>query len=224
MRRTFLSITVSAILLSACSTVFNSEQAATTVAERHPISIDQQTVSTRIKVDPSLSGLSRDDHAKLDAFLTAYRTRGHGPITVTAPSSGDGIDLEGQQTAANVRAALHTYGLQYEDMRGATYRTRASEREVIVSFTRYVASAPVCGDFGGDRISRLTNRPAPNFGCADQTNLAAMVADPRDLTGAQEPEPTAGNAPAAAIRSANTGLVTFDDSVGLGAGTAGASN
>lgn len=223
MRRKIL-LTVAAVLpLAGCSTFMNNEMQTTRAAERHPITVDQQTVSLRIAVDPTLHGLSRENMARLDQFMTAYRTKGHGPITVTAPSSGSTIDVEGQQTAANVRAALNQFGLQYEDMLGATYRTTSRERDVIVSFTRYVASGPVCGVFTGEQMARQRNMAAPNFGCTSQANLAAMIADPRDLTEAQTMAPTNGAAVAAAVRSTQTGTVDFETDVGLGASPAGGS-
>ena len=192
--------------LPGCGTVFNGASQATTVAERHPITVDQQTVSMTVPVDPTLQGLPRNIHAELNAFLTAYRTRGHGPITVTAPS-GSRRDRDAHQTAADVRQSLNDLGLAYADMQGATYRTTDAEPVVIVSFTRYVASAPVCGVYSGEVMSRWRNLAAPNFGCADQHNLAAMVADPRDLSRMTPSAPSNGTAAAAAVRA----LVTFDE-------------
>lgn len=217
MRTLFSSIVLSSLALAGCASVFNGAPEATTAEERHPITVDRQTVTVRIPVDPTLAGLSRGSLAKIDAFVTSYRTRGYGPITVTAPSSGNARDVDGHQTAADVRTALFAYGLPYEEMRGASYRTTDKQRDVLLTFNRYVASAPVCGTFEGERASRLRNVSPPNFGCANQANFAAMVADPRDLTAAQATGPASGSAAAAAIRATQTGTNDYDDGFGVGA-------
>ena len=52
-----------------------------------------------------------------------------------------------------------------------------------VSYLRYVAEAPDCGDWSTNLADDPTNLPYPNFGCAKQRNLAVMVANPADLLG-----------------------------------------
>ena len=175
---------LAAALLCACSTVTNGAHDGYTVAERHPIGVDQQTETLLVAVEPGANGLNRGQLASLDAFVSLYRTRGYGPLTVTTPQGGGEARAAGQ-TAADVRRALFAAGIPYEDMRGASVRSAQTDA-VVVSFATYVASAPACGTSRGELVSRLKNRPHPNFGCANQANLAAMVADPRDL---HEPTP-----------------------------------
>jgi pilus assembly protein CpaD len=221
MKRQLVTAAALSLALTACGTVMNGQREALSVAERHPITVDRQTVTVTIPVDGTRQGLSRETHAQLDAFLTLYRTRGEGPITVTAPSGTASRDMDGQETAANIREALNGLGLAYADMRGATYRADGGERDVIVSFSQYVAQGPECGIFNGEVKARLRNVPAPNFGCADQNNLAAMVADPRDLTRMQTPAPTNGAAVAAAARALSTGTTTWDEEGAMGATLSG---
>lgn len=181
-----------ALLLSGCGTIIaNGPNQASTTAERHPITVDQQTVTLSVAVDPTSQGLHRDQLKKIDSFVTSYRTRGHGPITVTTPS-GTSADIEAAQTAADIRTALNLYGIDFRDMQGATYLSGGRPEAVIISFSRYVASGPECGNFKGELSARLKNAPSPNFGCATQRNLAAMVADPRDLTRMQTADPVTG--------------------------------
>lgn len=167
-------------LLAACGTLANGPDDAMTVSQAHPITVDQQTVTLLVPADGSAGGLPRDVLARIDAFVTEYRRRGQGPITVTAPS-GSGDDLAGQQTAADVRAALNGSGIPYERMRGATVRAGAQGDQILLSFSSYVATGPRCGLQPGEKLNQLGNRRSANFGCATQSNLAAMIADPRDL-------------------------------------------
>ena len=166
------------LVLSACGTVANGPDAVLDVRQAHPISIDQQTVVAAIPVDAKAQGLSRASLAEIDRIVTLYRTKGHGQITVTAPSGAD--DRASATTAADVRAALYASGIPYDAMSGGTVRGGQNDA-VLVSFVTYVATGPVCGQYGNELRNRLANRNSQNFGCASQVNLAAMVADPRDL-------------------------------------------
>ena len=55
---------------------------------------------------------------------------------------------------------------------------------VIVSRTR--ASVPGCPNWSGASQPNYMNRMMPNFGCAVNSNLAAMVANPEDLVHGRE--------------------------------------
>ncbi|MCI5046132.1 MAG: CpaD family pilus assembly protein [Aquisalinus sp.] len=185
-------------LLPACSTVFNGPNEARTYEEEHPIAVEQQTVTLTVPVDATLTELTQIDKARLRAFARTYFTRGHGPITITAPSGGQ-FDFQGQSMAADLRQELNNLGVDWQLLKGATYRQSgfSEQGEVIISFSNYVATASECGDWSEEIERRFRNIPAKNFGCFAQQNLAAMIADPRDLV-----EPTAlGDSDAA--RSAN---------------------
>ena len=55
---------------------------------------------------------------------------------------------------------------------------------------RYVAEGPECGTtwiHDADRDRK--NLPSPNFACATQRNLAAMIANPADLLGPRSETP-----------------------------------
>lgn len=200
--RPILMISAMFFILAGCGTpLYNDMNDIESVEARHPISIDQQTVSLVIDVDPTSTGLNRVQLKELDALVTSYRRRGHGPITVTAPI-GTRADIEGAQTAAEIRAALNSFGIDYRDLQGATYRADENSDKVLVSFISYVASAPECGLFHKELSSRMTNKPHPNFGCAQQHNLAAMISDPRDLARMQRPSPIDGASAAHPVRAA----------------------
>ena len=194
-------------LLPACQVVANGPNDAMSVAERHPVTVDQQTQTLLVPVDGTAQGLPRAQLAAIDAFVSAYRTRGYGPITVTAPGGRDA-----GQAAADVRAALFASGVPYEEMRGASVRGGGGDA-VVVSFSAYAASAPACGNHAGILTARLANRAHPNFGCASQANLAAMIADPRDLHQGSAASDDADGSTATAIETQQgtpTATVTYD--------------
>ncbi len=169
-------------LLAACSSVFNGPNQALTVEEEHPISVEQQTVTLTLAVDPSLSELTSVDKARLRAFAGTYFTRGHGPLTITAPSGGE-FDFYGQEMASDIRQELNRLGIEWAKINGATYRVSANAPtvDVMVTFSNYVASSVECGDWSQEAPRRYRNLRTKNFGCFSQQNLAAMISDPRDL-------------------------------------------
>ena len=179
----FSTIVLVASAISSCASgPFNSEQHALTVAEAHPISVDSQVITMTIDVDPSTADISNLDRARLRAMANSYLQSGHGQLTVTAPSGG-GADFDGQEAASDVRKALNEFGVPWSSIAGATYRTGApaGENQLVISYTHYVATASPCGVWRGLKVNDYRNLRSPNFGCANQNNIAALVADPRDL-------------------------------------------
>jgi pilus assembly protein CpaD len=186
MRTTSRTLLLVSIALSAmgCAAKWNGAEHALTVAEQHPISVDSQIVTMTLAPGGDLSEL---DRARLRAFASSYMQNGHGVLTVTAP---DGA------RSADVRKALSELGVPAASTSDAEYRGGdGSSRDVILSYTHYVATPSACGIWEGMNERDYRNMNSPNFGCAAQNNLAAMIGDPHDLI-----EPAAMSAPDAATR------------------------
>ncbi len=195
--------------LSACAGgMFNGPEDSLTIAETHPISVDSQVMTLTISGDVSTSDLSSLDKARLKAFADSYLTNGHGPLTVTAPS-GAGNDRNDHEAAADIRQALNDIGVPWSAIHGATYRTgEASNDEIILSFTRYVATASECGVWSGLKSSVYRNLRSPNMGCATMNNYAAMIADPHDLIAPSEADPVDGESVVRAVTLYREGEIT----------------
>ena len=54
---------------------------------------------------------------------------------------------------------------------------------VAVNYIAYTAHTQACGEWTENESFTMDNRTPKNFGCSIQQNIAAMVADPRDLLG-----------------------------------------
>ena len=164
-----------AAAVTGCGAGFNGQHQALTVAEEHPISVDSQTVTMTLSAAKAADGVSSLDQARLRAFADSYMRNGHGALTVTAP---DGA----QEAAAEIRASLNKYGVPADVIAAADYRgASAADGDVILSYTHYVATPSACGVWEGIRERDYRNMRSPNFGCAAQNNLAAMIGDPHDL-------------------------------------------
>jgi len=56
-----------------------------------------------------------------------------------------------------------------------------AESEVNLTVRRYLVTLPGCPDFTSPAGNTFNNRPNSNWGCATQTNLGLMVAEPHDI-------------------------------------------
>lgn len=201
-----------AVLASGCAGAWNGEKNNLSVAEEHPITVDSQVVTMTI----ALSGteLSSLDKARLRSFAESYVNSGYGPLTVMSPS-GSSNDRNGQDRAAAVREYLHEMGVDWSAINGAAYRAGDDRaNELVLSYTHYVATPSACGIWKGMTARDFANLRSPNFGCATQNNLAAMIADPHDLVA-----PQASTAPDAmsrirAINAYREGAITASETDG----------
>ncbi len=131
-----------------------------------------------LRVSFAGDGLSNEDASKFDAFVGEYQTRGNGSISISAPSgpgAPEAIRFFGERLA--------NLGVQRSRILVGTHDVAGGDSRVEIGYVAYVAHTESCGDWSKDESETSSNLPSPNFGCATQQNLAAMVADPRDLIG-----------------------------------------
>ena len=185
----------------------NGAEHAASVQETHPIAVDSQIVTLTIDADDTTDDLSDRDQARLRAFANAYLTSGHGPLTITTPSGF--ADRDGHEASADIRDALNKAGVSWEALSGATYRTGGDAGDqVIVSYTHYVATPSECGVWTGIRNRDYRNLRSPNYGCAMQNNVAAMLADPHDLIAPAAGTPRDAIASTRAVQAYRDGELT----------------
>ena len=160
--------------LSACATT-GPEQAALPQA-----SAVAETYRAEFAVDPRDNGLTWAQEGVLAAVAAEYKARGHGPLVISYPQ-GAGNEDAAIGAIAEARNFFYDRGIDWRNITGVAYDARGREQGALVfSFTRYAAVAPECGNW--DNLARNPgNNRHSNFGCTLAANLAATVADPRDL-------------------------------------------
>ncbi len=75
------------------------------------------------------------------------------------------------------RAGVSRHEVQFQAYSG----TGTATSPIKVSYNAFTARGPECGDWSDNLARDPKNIPYRNLGCATQHNLAAMVANPRDL-------------------------------------------
>ena len=184
-----LLASVASIGIAGCKTMDDPTRVAgwTLIdsSQRHPILVSQEPTTHVIRIGRNASGLSTSQRAQLLNFADHYRVTdsGNSRLVVAAPSGG--ANEVGAMHAVNeIRNLLRDQGFGESSISVEAYNAAgAADPPIRVSYLRYIAEAPQCGDWSTNLANEPTNLPYPNLGCAQQRNLAVMVANPSDLLG-----------------------------------------
>ena len=145
-------------------------------AVNHPILVEPSFRD--LKVSYGGAGMSDQDAVKFDAFLADYRVHGNGSLGISVPNGAaarDAITFFAERAAAT--------GISRDRILVSTRDAASGDNRVDVSYIAYTARTDKCGDWSENVAYTADNQTPRNFGCATQQNIAAMVADPRDLLG-----------------------------------------
>ena len=124
-------------------------------------------------VNTGAGGLSYSEQRRLAGWFEAMDLRYGDRISIDDP-------LRSGSTLAAVEAIASRYGIAVSDIAPTTtgFVSAGNARVVI---TRSTASVPSCPTWSAKSDVNLMNATSSNYGCATNSNLAAMVSDPEDL-------------------------------------------
>ena len=147
-------------------------------AVNHPIMVEPSFRDLKISYGGAAQGISDSDAVKFDAFLDDYRLHGNGSLGISVPAGApahDAIVYFAERAAAT--------GIARDKILVSTHDVVNGDWRVDISYIAYSAHTDKCGDWSESLAYSADNQTPKNFGCAVQQNIAAMVADPRDLLG-----------------------------------------
>lgn len=149
-----------------------------------------ETYRAAFAVDPRDNGLTWAQQSLLASVASEYKARGHGPLVISYPQGAANEDAA-IGAIAEARSYFYDQGIDWRLIAGGAYDARGQQAgDLIFSFTRYAAQAPAeCDGSWDDLAVEFDNQHHSNFGCALAVNLAAMIADPRDLIAPRDMEP-----------------------------------
>ncbi|KIU46680.1 MULTISPECIES: CpaD family pilus assembly protein [Bradyrhizobium] len=156
--------------------------------QRHPIAITEADRSIVVFVGRSRGGLTAEQRAEVMGMAQDWMREGTGAVTVDVPYDTPNARAA-QESLREIQATFTAAGVP---PRGILVRKVHPEDPrqlpaIRVNYPKITATAGPCGIWPEDlgpsihNGSYIENKQYYNFGCANQRNLAAMVADPTDL-------------------------------------------
>jgi pilus assembly protein CpaD len=169
---------VAAVMLAAsCAAPINDGTGLSSDgAANHPITVEPHAQTIKLSFSAPDAGLMPDDAARFEAFVDAYRDHGDGAISVTVPSGPDA-----SATISYFGQKLASAGVAPERILVGTREVVNGDRRVEIGYIAFTARTAPCGDWSESLADTSANATAPDFGCSVQQNIAAQIADPRDL-------------------------------------------
>jgi pilus assembly protein CpaD len=141
-------------------------------------SVHQPVVSRTdyvLDVGTNGSGLEGREAGRVEGWFESLRL-GYGD-RVSVDIGSDGYGSSARESVAAIAAK---YGLLLDNSAPVTAGNVASG-SVRVIVSRAKATVPGCPDWSRQSEANFNSHNASNYGCAINGNLAAMIADPRDL-------------------------------------------
>ena len=165
------------------------------VVERSNYTLDVQT---------DASGLSISEQQRLAGWFDAMDLRYGDRVSVDDPSNSPAFMDAVSEVAGR-------YGILVSDTAPTTEGFMQPGQARIV-ITRSSAYVPGCPDWSAKSDTNYNNATSPGYGCAVNSNFAAMVADPQDLLEGKE------GSSETLVATSNKAITTLRDSAPTGAG------
>lgn len=147
-------------------------------AVNHPIEVEPSYQSMKLYYSPADTGISPADQARFDSFVADYQEHGNGSIAVSAPAG-----INSQAMIGFFAQRINDMGVSKDHILVASHDAPDGDMRVEINYVSYQAHTDKCGDWSENLAYTADNLTPKNFGCAVQQNIAAQVADPRDLLG-----------------------------------------
>jgi pilus assembly protein CpaD len=145
-------------------------------AVNHPIAVEPSYQSIKLYYAPADAGISPADQSRFDSFVADYQAHGNGAIAVSAPAG-----INSAAMTAFFAQRINDMGVPKNRILVASHDAPDNDQRVEINYISYQAHTDKCGDWSEDLAFTADNLTPKNFGCAVQQNIAAQVADPRDL-------------------------------------------
>lgn len=168
---------VAAVLLAgSCTAPMNELTLSNDGAVNHPITVEPHYNAIKLPFTAANAGLLPDKSARFEDFVAGYLAHASGSISISPPAGAD--------APAAIRyfaERLAELGVPRSRIMVGTHQISDGDAQVEIGYVGYLAQVEPCGDWSKDLANTASNQTSPNFGCSVQHNIAAQVADPRDL-------------------------------------------
>ena len=173
-------LAAAAALLSACAQTSPNADLnlnAPTALDQYPLKAQTMVKSINLRIEPD--GLSPNQRAALDQVASQASWIAGQPVNVEIVTAGDPVAM----TAGHgVGDYLSAHAVSDDDISLRSTQDQPSD-VVTVNLVLYRAKVYDCNRAWENLAATASNKVDQNFGCAISSDLAAQVADPRDLGG-----------------------------------------
>lgn len=184
---TFVALAASTMTLAGCGNLRPDGDLRTASIEndyrvRHPIKLAEAEHSIDIPVATGDVKLSRGIEDTIRGFGQNYKSNSSGVIQIAVPS-GSINARAARAVVPQVRRQLAAEGVEQRRIIVTGYQAEPGVSAPLkLSFVALTAMTDQCGQWPEDLMENsYGNKNWHNFGCANQNNLAAQVANPKDL-------------------------------------------
>jgi pilus assembly protein CpaD len=188
-----------ALVLAGCAATPAPKPIRAPIATEAPndIQVRKVTVTHAVRLAEGEASPRAAETADLADFLRSAGAARGTPVQVQITAGDEG-------RAAPTIASLYALGLRPKLGSGVGL----APGELRLTIETVEARAPACPNWSQPPGNDAANIVHSDFGCASAANLAAMVADPRDLLVGRELEPASGDAALTAIARYRQGGVS----------------
>jgi pilus assembly protein CpaD len=176
---------VTAALVGACDRHMTTATIPDDYRQRHPISLTRANETLEVFTGRNGGKLDRRQTEDVRGFARGYMETGEGPLIAYLPAGANGHEVN--QGLAAIRSALAGGGAAGRLHIAHYHPEQHGVAPIRLAYAKLKAGTDtVCNYADGDAIPTRFRDTNANlqpfaFGCAYQKNLAAQVADPRDL-------------------------------------------
>jgi pilus assembly protein CpaD len=153
-----------------------------------------------MSVDTSHGALQPAQVQAVAGFARQSMSGGLTPVVIRRPAGGGAS----ARMAEEIAGLMLMQGLPREMIRMGTYPAPASA-PVQLTYVKSYAHTKPCGDWTANAAETDHNRLMPNHGCAVQSNIAALIADPQDVVSPKPATPVHSAVGNVAIRKQHMG-------------------
>jgi pilus assembly protein CpaD len=132
-----------------------------------------------LDVDASGDTLSYGERARVAAWFDSIELRYGDRLYVEEPRNYPSVGARN-----GVASLVGEYGMFLQPGGAPVAAGNVAPGTIRIIASRAVASVPSCPDWGDKPLPSVAT--SPNFGCATNSNLASMIADPNDLVLGQQ--------------------------------------
>lgn len=178
-------LTTVALCAAGCATPTGGKgPAPITPTERYRLTASPRP--EQIAFAPHVTGLSDGQRAALWRFYQSWADNGgEAAVTINAPTDGGG---PAGAVASGARSELERLGVPAPAIQIGGYAAPSPGAPVLIAYDRLQADVPQCARSWTSLTATRNNDTPKTFGCAVTANMAAQIADPRDIRGPRSME------------------------------------